>query len=120
MWSSLVFLRNGLVAVGLLSLGVQLSGSKINLKMYTPYISTFCRLIIGPAIAFVLIKLFGFEGIMAQAILIASSTPSAINTSLIAIETGGDKDFAVQAVMISTLLSAFTMSTVVYLAYYLF
>jgi predicted permease len=120
MWPVLVYLRNGLVSVALVTLGVQLSKTRINLKIKIPYLAAFCRLIGGPTLSFVLIKLFGFEGVMAQAIFIASSTPTAVNTALLSIECKGDSDFAVQTVTISTLLSAVTMTTVVYLAYVLF
>jgi len=114
------YLRSGMVSVALITLGVQLSKTPINLKMKRPYIAAFCRLVGGPAFAFVLIKLFGFNGIMAQAIFIASSSPTAVNTALLSIECKGDVDFTVQAVTLSTLFSAVTMTTVVYLAYVLF
>jgi predicted permease len=119
-WSALVYMRNALVSVSLITLGVQLSKTRINLKMKLPYIAACCRLAGGPAIAFLLIKLFGFEGVLAQAIFIASSTPTAVNTALLSAECNGDADFAVQAVTISTLFSAITMTTVVYLAYIIF
>jgi predicted permease len=114
------YLRSGMVSVALITLGVQLSKTPINLKMKLPYIASFCRLVGGPALAFGLIKLFGFNGIMAQAIFIASSAPMAVNIALLSIECKGDVDFTVQAVTLSTLFSAVTMTTVVYLAYVLF
>ena len=119
-WPALVFLRYGLIPVSLITFGAQLAKSKINLKMKTPYLATICRLIGGPVIAFLLIHLFGFDGIMAKAILIASSTPTAIQTALLSIETKGDVDFAVQTVTISTLLSAITMAATVYIAFIIF
>ena len=119
-WPALEFLRFGLIPVSLIAIGVQLAKTKINLKLKTAYIAVFCRLIIGPAIAFCLIHLFGFEGVIAQAIFIGSSTPTAINSALLSVETKGDVDFAVQTVTMSILLSAITMTTVVYLAYVLF
>lgn len=118
-WSVLAYLRDGLVSVALITLGVQLSKTRINFATKIPYIAAFCRLIGGPAAAFILIKLFGFEGVMAQAIFIASSTPTAVNTALLSAECNGDTDFAVQTVTISTLFSAVTMTTVVYMAYIL-
>ena len=118
--SALSYLRNGLVGVALVTLGVQLSKTRINLKLKTSYLAAFCRLIGGPAAAFLLIKLFGFEGVLAQAIFISSSTPTAVNTALLSIECKGEVDFAVQTVTISTLFSAITMTSVIYLAYVLF
>lgn len=119
-WSALDYLRSGLVAIALITLGVQLSKTRINLKMKIPYLSAIFRLLGGPAAALILIKLFGFEGVTAQAVFIASSTPTAVNTALLSVECKGDVDFAVQTVTISTLFSAVTMTTVVYLAYILF
>ena len=109
-----------MISIALVTLGVQLSKTRINFRIRTPYIAAFCKLICGPAAAFILIKLFGFEGVTAQAAFIASSAPTAVNTALLSIECKGDSDFAVQAVTISTLLSAATMTTAVYLAYVLF
>ena len=119
-WPSLLYLRSGLVSIVLLTLGAQLSKTKINFRFKIPYLAVFCRLLIAPAVAFVLINLFGFEGVMAQAIFISSSTPTAVNIVLIAVECKGDADFAVQSVTMSTLLSAITMTAVAYLAYVLF
>ena len=119
-WQALLFLQQGLIPVALIVLGAQLSKTKIDLKSKTPYIPVVCRLIGGPVIAFMLIRLFGFEGVMAQAIFVASSTPTAVTCALITIEAKGDSTFAVQTVTISTLLSVVTMTAVVYLAYVLF
>jgi predicted permease len=119
-WPALMFLRHGLIPISLITLGAQLAKSKLNFRLKTPYISALCRLAGGPALALLLINILGFEGVIAQAIFIASSTPTAINTALVSVETRGDVDFAMQAVSVSTLLSAVTMTTVIYLAYILF
>lgn len=120
MWSALDYLKSGMISIALITLGVQFAKTRIKFKLKTPYIAAFCRLIGGPATAFVLIKLFGFDGVTAQAVFIASATPTAVNTALLAVECEGDADFAVQTVTISTLFSAVTMTTAVYLAYVLF
>jgi len=119
-YPALDFLKNGMVAVALVTLGVQLSKTKLDFKMKTPYIAALGRLIGGPVAAFLLIKLFGFTGVTAQSIFIASSTPTAVNTALLAIECRGDVNFAAHTVAVSTLLSAVTMTASVYLAYVIF
>ena len=119
-WPALENLRSCLVAFALLTLGVQLSKTRIDIKLKLPYFAAFCRLIGGPVFAFILIRLFGFEGIMAQALFISSATPSAVNTAILSAECKGDTSFAVQAVTTSTLLSSITMTTVVYAAYLIF
>lgn len=119
-WPALQFLRNGLVSVALLTLGAQISKTRINFKDKAPYLASLCRLVGGPVAAFLLIRLFGFDGVIAQALLILSATPSAVNVVMLAIENKGDVVFSVQTVTTSTLLSAVTMTTAVYLAYRLF
>ena len=119
-WPALDFLKSGMVSVALLTLGVQLSQTRINLKLKLPYISSLCRLVGGPALAFLFIWLFGFKGAAAQAIFISASTPTAVNVALLSAECKGDVEFAVQTVTLSTLLSAITMTSAVYLAYMIF
>jgi len=119
-WPALGYLRNGMVSVSLLTFGVQMAKSRIDYRETTPYIAAFCRLLGGPVIAFFLIKLFGFEGIMAQAFLISAGLPSAVNIVVLSIENGVNPDFAVQTVAISTLLSAVTTVFVIYAAHLLF
>ena len=119
-WPALEFLRNGLMSTALLSLGVQISKTPMDFKKITPYVASFFRLIVSPVAAYFLIRLFGFEGVVAQALLISSSTPVAINVVMQTVEYKGDADFCVQTVALSTLLSALTMTIAVYLAYVLF
>ena len=119
-WPALDNLRAGLISIALVNLGVQLSKTNINFKRKLPYLAAFCRLLLGPAAAFIMVKLFGFTGVLAQAAFISSATRTAVNTALLSADCKGDAEFAVQAVTTSTLLSAVTMTTVVYLAYIIF
>jgi len=68
-------------------LGIQLSKTKFQLKNRDAYTSVLVRLLGGPCIAFVLIKLMGFSGALAQALMISTSVPTAVNSALIAVET---------------------------------
>jgi len=115
-FTSMDMIRGGMISIALLMLGLQLSQSKINLKLKTPYVASFTRLLIGPLLAFIVIHMFGLSGVVAQSIFISASTPSAVNVALMAKEFQGDSDFAVQVVTLSTLLSAFTMTGAIFLA----
>lgn len=119
-WPALVYIKNGLVAVALLTLGVQLAKTKFDFTNKEVYISVFIRLIVGPAAAIALIYVFGFSGAIAQTIMIAYSVPTAVNTALIAVECDNCQDFAAQTVMLSTLLSTFTLSLAIYAARIIF
>ena len=115
-WNALVYIKGGLVPMALITLGVQLSKTKFNFGSVDVYISAFARLIFGPALALILIIFFGFTGVVAQTVLIASSVPTAVNTVLIAVECDNNQDFAAQVVMVSTIFSAVTLTLAIYAA----
>lgn len=119
-WPGLQFVRQGLISIALLTLGVQLSRTTFDFKDRETYLAVAMRLLGGPVLAFFLIKIFGFSGIVAQTLMISSSVPTAVNTALIAVEFDNRPDFASQAVMVSTLLSAVTLTLVIYFARLLF
>jgi predicted permease len=119
-WNALVYIKGGLVPMALITLGVQLSRTKFNFGSIDVYIAVFTRLILGPALAFIMIMLFGFTGVVAQTALIACSVPTAVNTALIAVECDNNQDFAAQAVMMSTIFSAVTLTLSIYAAGVLF
>jgi predicted permease len=119
-WSALTYVKEGLISLALISLGVQLSRTKIKLKDPDVSLSVFVRLIGGPVIAFALVSLLGIKGIMAQALIISSSVPTSVNTALIGVEFNNSPGFASRAVMVSTLLSSITLTAVIYAAGILF
>ncbi len=71
------------------------------------------RLIVGPAVAFALIPVFGFQGEAAAVVVLSSSFPTAVNTALIAHEFKADSHFAAAAVFYSTLLSVITVTLLI-------
>lgn len=119
-WPTLEYVKNGLVPMALISLGVQLSKTKFDFKNVNVNIAVFTRLIIGPIIALALINILGFSRIIAQVLLISYSVPTAVNTALIAVECDNNQDFASQEVMVSTILSSITLTSVIYIAGILF
>lgn len=119
-WPGLIYLKNGLVPFSLITLGIQLQKTSISFTNKEVYISAFSRLIIGPILAILMIYIFGFSGVTAQTIMIAYAVPTAVNTALIAVEFKNCEDFASQAVMMSTLLSAVTLTISIYAARIIF
>ena len=119
-WPAAVFIKDGLVPIALLTLGVQLSQSVLNIKNVDVYIASFLRLIFAPLVAYGLILIMGYDGIMAQVLLISSAVPTAVNTALIAVEFNNEPDFASQVVLTTTVVSAITMSVIIYIAQWIF
>jgi predicted permease len=119
-WPALEYLRNALVAVALLTLGVQISRTKFNKLKPGVILSLLLRLVGGPAITLALIHLMSIQGLVAQVVFISSGVPTAVNTALIAVEYDNHADFASQVVLLSTLLCTLTLSGIIYAARILF
>ena len=120
LWPALVYIKNGLVPISLITLGVQLSKTEFRFRDVNIHIAVFTRLVIGPILALLFIYLLNFSGVIAQTILIAYSVPTAVNTALIAVECDNNKDFASQMVMMATVLSAITLTLAIFAARVLF
>ncbi len=116
LWPAVLYARQGMIPAALLSLGIQLSIVKIDLKDFDVYLASFMRLCIGPLIAYFLILILGAQGALAQVLLISSAVPTAINTALIAVELNSQPEFATRVVVTSTIFSAFTLPVVIFIA----
>ncbi|HLU23901.1 MAG TPA: AEC family transporter [Bacillaceae bacterium] len=119
-WVPANYIAEAMIAIALLTLGAQVAQIKFTKNMGTVYLSLLIRLIIGPLAALGMIYAFGLDGITAQALLIASAMPTSVNSAVIAQEYNNHPNFAAQTVLFSTILSALTVSMVIYLARILF
>lgn len=119
-WPTIEYIKGGLVPMALLTLGAQLSKTEFDFKNIDVNIAVFTRLILGPILALILIYIFGFYGVIAQTVLISYSVPTAVNTALIAFECDNNQSFASQEVMVSTIFSAITLTSAIYISRVLF
>lgn len=110
-------LAGGYMAVALLTLGAQLSETKFALNNTRLYLSSFIRLLVSPAIAYLVVTLLGVNGILARVLVIALGAPTAVNVVLTAIEMDNEPEFASQAVFTSTILSMITINLVIMAAF---
>ena len=116
---------SALVAIVMITLGMQIHKSRISFKDGDAWLGCFVRLVMGPAVGFLLVEIWAFMGVLfsptvAQTILIMSSVPAAVNSVLYAVEFHNCEDFATELVMMSTFLSCITMTGTIYLARVLF
>ncbi len=115
-WIPANYTADAMIAMALITLGAQVAQFKITTYLASIYWSIGSRLIIGPAAAFVIIWLLPVEGVMAQALFIASAMPTSVNSAVIAQEYKIHPEYASQVVLFSTLFSALTVSVVIYLS----
>ena len=101
----------------LMSLGIALSKLKI-FSFSESLIFSLIRIIVGPLIGFVFVKMFNLTGVEAGVMFIQTSMPSAVLTYLIAEMYSPKKivDNIASVVVLSTFLSFVTIPIVVFLA----
>src|SRR5262249_44755099 len=105
LWVPLNYLSDALVGFALITLGAQLSQTEHAQLWQRLGWALALRLIAGPALAMLLVPVFGFRGEAASIMILSSAFPTAVNTALIAHEFKADAHFAAAAVFYSTLFS---------------
>ncbi len=113
LWVPLKYFHDGLVAVALVTLGVQLSKSKAGAALPRIRWALVLRLLVGPLVGWMLVRLFQFEGDLAKSMILSTSFPTAVNTALIAHEFKADTEYASGAVFWSTIFSMFTVTALI-------
>lgn len=117
----LYHISDGFIAIALITLGAQLSQIEVRTMINKMIlISCFTRLLVGPAIALVVIWILGIEGVVAQSLFIASAFPTSRNSSSLALEYDMESNIAAQTVFFSTIVSCLTVTFVIYLSKILF
>jgi hypothetical protein len=115
-YQALHWLDKGLVPVAVVTLGAQMAGLKVPPLTAPLLVSLGLRLLFAPILGFAVILLLGIKGELAEAILISTSFPTAVNAALLAYEYDNEPQYAAAAVFYSTLISSATVSAVIYLA----
>ena len=115
--NAVMLLGYTMIVLILMSLGVSLTQMKV-FSVKSSLISSIGRVIIGPIIGYVLIKIFNLSGYAAGVLLIQSAMPSAILTYLIASIYSPKKivDNISSMIVVSTLMSLITIPIIVFIA----
>ncbi len=112
-WVPLQYISDSLVALALVTLGVQLSQTRARQSLSRIGWALGLRLLVAPLIAIALVPVFGFTGEEATIMIVSSSFPTAVNTALIAHEFNADSHFAAAAVFYTTLFSMLTVTVLI-------
>lgn len=98
------------IPIMLILLGIQISKARIPKQFGWIGLATGLRLLLGPAIGFGLATLFNLTGAARQAGIIDTSLPTAVITTLLAIEYDTEPTLVTGTVVFSTLLSPITLT----------
>ncbi|MEQ1860730.1 MAG: AEC family transporter [Chthoniobacteraceae bacterium] len=113
LWVPMDYFAQGLIAMALITLGVQLSKTEHNQRLSHLSWALVLRLVCGPIVGVCLVKAFGFTGETALVMILGTSFPTAVNTALVAHEMGADHHYAAAAVFWSTMLSMGTVTVLI-------
>jgi predicted permease len=105
-------LGDAMIPVMLLVLGLQLREAGRLAWGPAALAASGVRLIAGPALAFLLIPLFGLSGIESSAGVLQASMPSAVLTAIIAVENDVAPTFVTSVVFATTLISLISLTLV--------
>ncbi len=115
-WRVIVYIKDAFLAIALCTLGAQLALVRKGHNNYPVKLTVILRLLAAPLLGLGLIYLFGISGYLAQMLLIASCSPTAVNAMLICLEFDNHPDFAARTVFYSTVLSPLTVTIVIFVA----
>ena len=101
----------------LVTLGIELARTPLGVGR-PDLVSTLLRLVIAPAIAWLLATAFGLGELARAALVIQCGTPTAVNTLVLATQFGGDRRLAARAIMVSTLAALVSLPVLIWLLGY--
>ncbi|WP_127579591.1 AEC family transporter [Paenibacillus koleovorans] len=110
----LEYISNATIALALITLGVQLSLLNLNIRYSDVLISSALRLLAGPLLGFGLVKLIGFDNLIANALVLSCAAPTSLICALIAMEYDNEPDFSAHAVLFSTVASMLTVTVTIF------
>lgn len=115
-YKPLEYISQAFIAMALLTLGAQLGSMKWSLKNFDlVFLSNAMRLIVSPALGFLAVWILGYEGLLAQALVLSCAVPTSLVSLLLAVEFKNEPEFASQTVFSSTVFSIFTVTVVIML-----
>jgi predicted permease len=97
------------IPVFLLVLGIQLAQIKFGGVFFRAGLIASAKLILPPLLAFGLVTVLGVEGLLRTVLIIEASTPTAVNTLILALQYHRDPDLVASVVLLTTLGSVLTM-----------
>ncbi|MEO1133706.1 MAG: AEC family transporter, partial [Cyanobacteria bacterium J06639_1] len=103
------------VSLALLILGIQLSRTRFAFGRFE-LVAASLRLLVSPILAYGAGRGVGLTGLDLQVLVLQAAMPVAVNSLIWVTELGGDSVRVARAIVLSTLLSFFTLPCVLWLS----
>lgn len=107
----LQIMGNATIPLAMLIMGYLLSGLKVNWRMLDRDLALvcFCKLLLSPLVAYLLMLPLNLNPVVRMVVLMQAAMPSMSSTPVLVEKHGGDGEFAVMAVFLTTILSVITI-----------
>ncbi len=103
------------IPVNLLLVGINLSNVKINKNLTSVIIISLIKLFIIPLAGFFILRIFKISGLEFRVSMLQIAMPSAIYSSILATHFEGNEKLASEIVLVSLLISIFSLPLVIYI-----
>ncbi len=107
---TVTLLSNAAIPCMLVLLGMQLVNIKLDGQVKPLILTGGIRLLVAPLLALGLTRLFGMHDASYQAVVLEAAMPAAVMTTILATEFEAEPTFVTTAVLVTTLLSPFTLT----------
>lgn len=111
------YLANAFIGTALITLGVQLGNMEWKISRSVAVdvgISGALRLVAGPLLAWGITMLLPLDSLTSAALIVSAAVPTSLSSVLLAVEFDNEAEFASQSVFVSTVLSIFTVTAVIF------
>jgi predicted permease len=112
-WRPIDLLASAAIPCMLIILGMQIGHAGLPKTKDVLGLSVALRLLVGPLIAVLIAPLFQLGAVAYQAGILEAATPTAVMTSIIALEYEVEPDFVTGAILVSTILSPLTITPLI-------
>jgi predicted permease len=103
-------LANGALVMLIILLGMQVAGIKVRGTGTRTVVPVLLRLVVSPLVGLALVALLKPEPLTAKVLVLESSMPAAVNTTLLAVQFGTEPEQVSAVTLVSTLLSVVTVA----------
>jgi predicted permease len=110
----LEYVNDAFIGLALIALGVQLADVKLSQGLGRVMITSAVKIISAPLLAFGIVLILGLHGLLAQALIIGISTPTALTAAMLAFEFDNEPGYTSQVVVVTTVLCTFTLPVVIW------
>lgn len=111
---ALSLLSGAAIPIALLTLGIQLSRTRLNFGPYEIFAACL-RLFVSPLTAYGMGRLIGLSGLELDVLVMQSAMPVAVNTLIWVTELGGDTVRVARTIVLSTVMSLGSLPVVLWL-----